>query len=1238
MSSIKHISVRVPWRDNGWNGYVCNNPATNLECTCLKGILLNKDVHHESENSSKLIVDLCKDERPPCLNEHGTFLYNNTINIEKEHPYVKTNEKYKHFKPTNFTLFTNSVAPTPFRSMLRKTYENDKYNKENETLKEFLGMIEEPDIGFQTGWLQHEHNQRAALNFFWNKVKQEQSLVIFYAKQIPNVNDSRRIIVAIGKINKIAPILDYEYDESLINGKSVKSVIWERPVSHSIKFDNKVKKYVDGIVMPYHEAMDKYDTEDFDFEDIVAFAPSDNWLEFSYGTEHVSSDSAVSALLSCRDALESCRKHLQYNCKEELDWIDNELGLIWKERGAFPGFPAILAAKDLSLGHIIGNNVQDMAVKEQISPWDMWSKVLDDLSLLDKRLSKNISKATVDIWKKYAEELQYMSLISRLSLTKEQAKNLLSLSVEQKKLILNNPYLTYEFTRLLLNPISFNMVDKAYYKITDYVKEFPLNENIQIKDDNDERRVRALIINILEQEALAGNSLTFKSIVLDKSELISESLTNAENYFGDEIVIHGEGEKLYQLRRFDDVRKIIANKVEERLKKTYEQTFNWEGAYDLHDFSGSQDKESQKNARQKADIPKVKQERIAALKEMESNALTVLIGGAGTGKTSLVSLMCKHPEVNKGHILLLAPTGKASVRLKSKFADKNELVQVDTVAGFLMKRDCYHADTSRYILNHSAEKEKGYSTVVIDECSMLTEEMLATLLQILVCRRLILIGDPRQLPPIGAGRPFVDIISKLTKDQKYKLDEPIVSKSYVKLQYTMRQSDKNLRDRNDVIVAKWFDGESQFDIEDIIDILNKKDEHIFCEKWNDDPELINILQKYMKHEFINTLGCDRKLDDELLFAQSIGAEINVPYANFKNTYTKDGKLHKGAVSKVDDWQILCATKIGMVGARSLNDIIHKKYRGKAIEYARKNPFPYKRTVPKPFGDELIIRGDKVISIQNKTYYEKRLYPKQSEMYIANGDMGITCMGGINKTNCLEAEFAEHKGTLVSYFNSDFPDGSGPLELAYALTVHKAQGSEFNVVFIVIPKKARVSRELLYTAFTRQVDKVIILHQQEQADLLRYARADNSETVKRITYLFELPILYMMKGVKGYYEERLIHKTAKGDLVRSKSEVIIADALHDANVEYIYEEPITRDGVTRLPDFTVVDDFGDIICYWEHLGMLHVEQYRQSWEKKLAWYNSQGISEENGMLIITRDDDFGAINSEEMRNIIKKRFI
>ena len=137
---------------------------------------------------------------------------------------------------------------------------------------------------------------------------------------------------------------------------------------------------------------------------------------------------------------------------------------------------------------------------------------------------------------------------------------------------------------------------------------------------------------------------------------------------------------------------------------------------------------------------------------------------------------------------------------------------------------------------------------------------------------------------------------------------------------------------------------------------------------------------------------------------------------------------------------------------------------------------------------------------------------------------------------LEVEFSSQPGYKYDFTSRDFgEENNAVLELAYALTVHKSQGSEFGTVILVLPNPCRLlSRELLYTALTRQKDRIIILHQGPRTELRKYSSDDRSETARRLTSLFVAPSPVEIDG--RFFEEYLIHRTARGEMVRSKSEV------------------------------------------------------------------------------------------------------
>ena len=224
------------------------------------------------------------------------------------------------------------------------------------------------------------------------------------------------------------------------------------------------------------------------------------------------------------------------------------------------------------------------------------------------------------------------------------------------------------------------------------------------------------------------------------------------------------------------------------------------------------------------------------------------------------------------------------------------------------------------------------------------------------------------------------------------------------------------------------------------------------------------------------------------------------------------------------------------------------------------------------------------------------------------------------------EFSSQIGFKYGFGKNDFSgEGDAPLELAYALTIHKAQGSEFGITFVIVPNPCRLlSRELLYTALTRQREEIVLLHQGDLQELLKLSLPEHSEIARRLTNLFSNPNPVKRGGT--FLEEGLIHRTTRGELVRSKSEVIIANLLYGLGIAYAYEQPfVGQDGSVRYPDFTIEDAEIGRRIFLEHLGLFTQPVYRRRWQIKLDWYLSQGVSlegeeeGESGILMTTAEE-------------------
>lgn len=93
MLPLRHISIRVPWHDNGWDGTVCANPAGNMSCLVLKGIGPRRDDAQEIANRGKSLEVLAEHQRPCCMNERGYFMAPFEIYKTKNHPYRETPPK-----------------------------------------------------------------------------------------------------------------------------------------------------------------------------------------------------------------------------------------------------------------------------------------------------------------------------------------------------------------------------------------------------------------------------------------------------------------------------------------------------------------------------------------------------------------------------------------------------------------------------------------------------------------------------------------------------------------------------------------------------------------------------------------------------------------------------------------------------------------------------------------------------------------------------------------------------------------------------------------------------------------------------------------------------------------------------------------------------------------------------------------------------------------------------------------
>ena len=1088
----QHLSIRVPWHDTGWDGRVCANPIGNSSCLRLQQIAKSRDDVAELRLAGKTWKQIRPEELPPCANERASFMATERRDVTKRHPYA-WNEFYDKFKDTTYERPAYAADCVPYRWMLRKQVEgSDKVVGIAKHYQLPYDSKLEDKIKNQTGrssdWIQHADNQALLLDTFFSTVKPNHSLVFIYAKESPLSDDPRRLLIGVGRAQSVGNLVPYEQTAGGFG-----SIIWERVITHSIR-----PSMEDGFLLPYHELL-KIQAEDRDLADFAVFVPDEYGLQFSYASEHVSHDAALELLLSVNNAIDQFAPLVDGNWDGPKLWLSARLNEVWKARGPCPGLGAALVAFGIEEGVLLAYKIQSK-IGDNEDPWtvvDQWLR--DPLSYSDATC--RVDQTRSDVWTVLSEERRsLLKLLSRFDLSSEQATRIYQETERKKadiplsdKQILSNPYLIYEATRLTDEPVALSIIDRGVFP-SDHIR---LPKPSAIESPIDPWRVRALMVDVLENAAEAGHSLWPQDRViqeirdrpLDPACLLSlDAMAVCAKALPPAVVTvqMADGESAYQLQRLNEAKCAISRQIDLRRKGApLSVEADWrvvineviDEEFDEVTWADDTDEEL------------ARQEKAAALKILATSRISVLIGAAGTGKTTLLRALTRLPDVSKGGLLLLAPTGKARVQMQKAIGR-----QAKTLAQFLLHQDRYDSETRRY---HRSNRDpfKGARTVIVDECSMLDEEMLDALLNSIEgFERLVLVGDHRQLPPIGVGRPFVDIIEYIKRENS-ELEFPRVADSYAELTVPRRQITSGSIRRADLLLAEWFSGDEPSTASDEVwDLLESRRDlgTISVRQWSDFHELHEALREEIARQ--SSVMVDA--EDYLGFEQSYGGQLWEGWVYF----------NRGSVSNVEAWQVLSPVRGESFGVSELNRMLQRTYRSLTLDKARNSKYPL---YPRPGGPQQIVYGDKVMNVRNKV--RKEYYTESDDCleYVANGEIGFVTGPFKSKSrwirsNKINVAFSTQSGVDYNYGRSELGDDeSDPvLELAYAITIHRSQGSEFQRTFVVIPNPCRpLSRELLYTALTRQREHVVILHQGDLFDLRDLSSLDHSETAARLTNLF-----------------------------------------------------------------------------------------------------------------------------------------
>ncbi len=1083
---------------------------------------------------------------------------------------------------------------------------------------------------FNSSWVYSDIRQRAILDLFFKPIREQHSLIFFYTKSGNPIDENcRRLLIGVGLITKKSPLQEYLHEPG-----AKTYPMWDRLITHSIRPDG-----IEGFLLPYNDYLAKTGNpkEDerrarwleeikmtlFDLDD-----PDSNIGEFSYGSEWVKDSTALTVLRKLRLVVEKIQQHglVPGKWEQRLEWLNAQIGRVKEGMGAFPSFGQAATALGFKFGNILAQDMYEQGwCLPKGNPWRAFEEILHGAH--HEHLSWNIRKELPhikDLWDNLDISSQkWLEMLSRFELTQKQIARWYDKDKRATKgwrmsndALLENPYLISELDEgdKMNAPIAPEVIDLGLMEDKAIHGDYPPPSPAKVDSTLDKRRIRAHLVKTLRHAAAEGDTLLsftearerLESTKVDHTCSIPDGYIQANaTYLSERFqFIETQEARGLQLHLYEEIERYLEKIFTARANRSLpELNENWrELIVQTLDENGMQFDSNNLLHAQAMD------DQVQALETIVSRKLTVLHGKAGTGKTTVMGALFRSQQLKSKGILLLAPTGKARVRLKTMAKSESAF----TIAQFLNKQKRFNWETMRPMF-FGKETYAQERTVVIDECSMLTEEDFFAVFKALDManvERIILVGDPYQLPPIGAGRPFADLCAHLQECRESKKPEKVeLGAALAELSVVVRQATlENTAEFSDTLtLASWFSGKKpEKNADEIFEkiSLGKKLNDLRIETWETPADL----EQKIRTLLIEELGMEGEDDYNTFNAKALGYE--------------NGKFPLSKPESAESFQMLTPVKSPAWGAHPINRLIQQTFRKTKFEKWER-----------PFGDQRIWLHDKVIQLVNEKRDGYKNGQGEPSLQLSNGQIGVMVTTAKGYANIC---FSGYPDTTFGYNGKDFGENGSAIELAYAITVHKSQGSDFKTVMLILPKNAGklMSRELLYTALTRSKSRLIILVEGDNAQwLYQYTKPEFSETARRNTQLFVLTLRDRRNTIP--YADRLIHKVKDREIyVRSKSELVIANLLVEEGIEFHYERLFeSTEGGHRLPDFTFIDPAGDKII-WEHLGLLHQPAYRADWEQKLKFYERNSYKL-NDNLFVTTDSPNGALNSDEVVKVIGK---
>jgi len=447
-----------------------------------------------------------------------------------------------------------------------------------------------------------------------------------------------------------------------------------------------------------------------------------------------------------------------------------------------------------------------------------------------------------------------------------------------------------------------------------------------------------------------------------------------------------------------------------------------------------------------------------AIEEAIDNGVMVITGGRGTGKTTIIKCIIKLFEKNNFKVALAAPTGRAAKRMTEATGYEAKTIHRLLEIGF-------KGDELEMVFLRTEVNPIDADVIIIDEVSMVDILLMDSLLKaIKPGARLILVGDVDQLPSVGPGNVLKDIITSNTIKT-------------VRLTEVFRQAEKSLIVVNAHRINR---GERP--------ILNEKCKDFFFIERNNPDDIINLIIDLCSRRIPAQYGYDPFRDIQVLTSTRKGmvgvANLNVELQKKLNpkTKTKREKEFPGYTYREGD-------KVMQI--KNNYNIKWKKVSSLECDNEERNDLRDNGEISISVLEDNFENNDNldIFDVMNFSEYEKENQNEGEGIF--NGDTGVIH----------EIDFEEEKirvlfddNRIVNYSFDAFDE----IEPAYAITIHKSQGSEFPVVIMPIYPGPPVlmTRNLLYTAITRARDLVILVGMENTL----YKMVDNARETLRYSGL------------------------------------------------------------------------------------------------------------------------------------------